>query len=335
MTFETHENNRNDCLNCAVESLSLMKETLRINDREKEAFSISFHLGMELVKREDYDGALEHFDRVLTGHTDFEDMGTILLSKALCHLRRNENEKAMVTLEEAERHTPSSAMIYYYKGLCEFGLRDYIEAIDRFQDALKMGSDQLPLGEVYFYAGLSHINIEEYSDGLAMMNRAEEFLTERSPVYYYMGLCYIGMRELDTALIYLKKALAFQPQEADLGSIFFYLGLCYKDMERYEDALLDLKRARKAEEGRKDIHNLMGYCYFKLKEYDNAIQCFSRAVEIDPNSAIDYANIGVNLREKGEIESAIPLFKKALSLDPSIGFARKHLAEITKDLPNL
>jgi len=53
-------------------------------------------------------------------------------------------------------------------------------------------------------------------------------------------------------------------------------------------------------------------------------------VEIDPNSAIDYANIGVNLREKGEIEKAIPMFKKALRLDPSIGFAIKHLAEITK-----
>jgi ribosomal protein S12 methylthiotransferase accessory factor len=56
-----------------------------------------------------------------------------------------------------------------------------------------------------------------------------------------------------------------------------------------------------------------------------------RTVEIDPNSAIDYANIGVNLREKGEIEKAIPMFKKALGLDPSIGFARKHLAEITKE----
>lgn len=331
MTFETHENKWNDCLNCAAESLSLMQDTLRINDREKEAFSISFHLGMELVKQEDYKSALEHFDRVLTGHTDFEDMGTVLLSKALCHLRRNENEKAMVTLEEVKRHIPSSAMIYYYKGLCEFGLRDYIEAIDRFQDALKMGSDRLPLGDLYFYTGLSHINLEEYGDGLAMMNHAEEFFTEKSPVYYYMGLCYLGMRDLGTALDYLKRALACGPQKEDLSSIYFYLGLCYKEMGRYEDALLDLKKAMKSEEGRKDIHNLMGYCYFKLKEYDDAIQCFSRAVEIDPNSAIDYANIGVNLRGKGEIEKAIPMFKKALGLDPSIGFARKHLAEITKE----
>ena len=331
MTLESDGDKWDNCLNCAAESLSLMKDTLRINDREKEAFSISFHLGMELVKQEDYKSALEHFDRVLTEHTDFEDMGNILLSKALCHLRRNENKKAMVTLEEAERHTPSSAMIYYYKGLCEFGLRDYIEAIDRFQDALKMGYDQLPLGDVYFYTGLSHINIEEYGDGLAMMNHAEEFFTERSPLYYYMGLCYLGMRDLGAALDYLKRALASRPQKEDLSSIYFYLGLCYKEMGRYEDALLDLKRAREAEEGRKDIHNLMGYCYFKLKEYDDAIQSFMRAVEIDPNSAIDYANIGVNLKEKGEVEKAIPMFKKALSLDPTIGFARKHLAEITKE----
>ena len=73
----------------------------------------------------------------------------------------------------------------------------------------------------------------------------------------------------------------------------------------------------------------MGYCYFKLKEHDKAIECFMNALKIDPNSAIDYANIGVNLREKGDIEKAIPMFKKALSLDSTIGFARKHLKEMT------
>ncbi|MFH2011621.1 MAG: tetratricopeptide repeat protein [Pseudomonadota bacterium] len=330
--FETHENNKNDCLNCAAESLSLMKDTLRINDREKEALSISFHLGIELVEQEDYNSALEHFDRVLAENVEFEDMGTILLSKGLCHLRRNENTKAIHTLEEAEKHIPSSAMIYYYKGLCEFGLRDYIEAIDRFQDALKMEPDQLPIGEIYFYAGLSHINLEEYSDGLAMMNRAEEFFTEKSPVYYYMGLCYLEMKDLDTALDYLKKSLSSQPKEEDLSSIYFNLGACYKEMERYEAAISELKNAREAEEDRKDIHNLMGFCHFKLKEYDEAIQCFSRAIEIDPKSAIDYANMGVNLRGKGETEKAIPMFKKALSLDPTIGFAIKHLTELTRKI---
>ncbi|MDY6863794.1 MAG: tetratricopeptide repeat protein [Thermodesulfobacteriota bacterium] len=321
-------NRPEDCLRCGVESLAFMKDTLKINHREKEADSISFHLGMEFVKQESYKKALELFDQLLEGRSSFEDMGNVLLSRALCHLQLKEAEKSMAVLEEAERYIPNSPMIYYYRGLCEFHLRDYIEAIDRFHDALKLGPEQLPLGDVYFYTGLSHINIEEYNDGLTMMKRAEKLFMEKSPVYYYMGMCHLGMKNLDTSLHYFKRALLSEPEEEDLGSILFYTGLCYKEMGKYEEAILELKSARDVEKTRKDIHNLLGYCYFKLKKHDKAIQCFMRAVEIDPKSAIDYANIGVNLRAKGEIKKAIPMFKKALRLNPAIGFARKHLEEI-------
>ena len=327
-TLKAAESKRSDCLNCSVESLALMKDTLRINEREKEAGVISSHLGMALVKRGDYEGALKQFNQALENQGGAGDRGTTLLSKALCHLRRHEAHRAMVALDEAERYLPSSAMVYYYRGLCEFGLRDYIEAIDRFNDALRLGADQLPLGDVYFYLGLSHVNIEEYEDGLAMMNRAEEFFTNKSPVYYYMGICHLGMQKLEIAIDYLRNALACRPSEEDLGSIYLHLGLCYKEMGRYEDAIAELKKAGDSEGGRKDVHNLMGYCYFKLKEHDQAIVCFLKAVEIDPISAIDYANIGVNLKEKGEKEEAVSMFKKALSIDPTIVFARRYLEEI-------
>ncbi len=329
-TLETDENKRSDCMDCYEESLALMEDTLKVNDRQEDADSISFHFGMELIKQKDYDRALEHFNRVLEQNKDFEDIGAILLSKALCHLRKNEITKASSALDKAERHIPPSAMVFYYRGLCEFGLRDYIEAIDRFHDALKLQSEELPLGDLYFYMGLSHINIEEYDDGLTMMNLAERFFTNKSPIYYYMGICHLGMQNLEVALEYLKKALTSKPQEEDLGSIYYHLGLCYKEMERYQEAIIALKRAKEAEPERKDIYNLMGYCYFKLKEHDRAIECFMKAVQIDPKSAIDYANIGVNLKKKGEIKKAIPMFEKALSLDPTIGFARKHLNEIDK-----
>lgn len=327
-TLKVAESKRSDCLNCSVESLALMKDTLRINEREKETGIISSHLGMALVKRGDYDGALKQFNQVLENQGGAGDRGSILLSKALCHLRRNEVGKAMAALDEAEKCLPSSAMVHYYRGLCEFGLRDYLEAIDRFNDALRLGADQLPLGDVYFYLGLSHVNIEEYEDGLAMMNRAEEFFTNKSPVYYYMGICHLGMQKPGIAIDYLRNALACRPSEEDLGSIYLHLGLCYKEMGLYEDAIAELKKAGDSEGDRKDVHNLTGYCYFKLKEHDQAIACFLKAVEIDPNSAIDYANIGVNLKEKGETERAVLMFQKALSMDPTIGFARRYLDEI-------
>ncbi|MDY7033129.1 MAG: tetratricopeptide repeat protein, partial [Thermodesulfobacteriota bacterium] len=329
--FEKSAFQEKSCLHCAGETLSLMRDALKINNRERESGAVSFQVGMEFVKKENYEKALELFDQALDYQVDYENKGTTLISKALCHLRLHEIKDAEAALEEAERHMPSSAMIYYYRGMCEFEQRDYIEAIERFHDVLKNESDEVSLGDVYFYAGLSHIHIEEYDDGLSMMNQAEKFFSNKSIVYYYIGICHLGLEALTSALDSLNKALASDPREEDMGNILFYLGHCYKEMGRYRKAILELEKARETDDMREDIHNLMGFCYFKLKEHHSAIECFRKAVAINPTSAIDYANIGVNLREIGEVSEAILMLKKALHLDPTIGFAQKHLHELREE----
>jgi len=322
--------NEEDGLSHHLEILRSLKETLKINNRERESANIFFHLGLECVKREGYRKALEQFNEALAAKKGVDDQSTVFLSKALCHLRLHDIESAQAALNEAERQNPSLAMIYFYRGHCEFELKDYIEAIDMFQKSLEMGPDQVPLGDVYFYMGLSHINIMEYDEGLTMMREAEKFYNKDqiSPVIYYTGVCHFGKNDIDTAYQFFKKALRAHPKKEDLSSIYLYLGICHKEKGEYGEALKELKKGRNAEGDRLEIHNLMGFCYFKLKDYDKAIECFVRAVEIKPASAIDWANLGVNVKAKGEDEKAMILFKKALSLDPTIGFAKRHLREL-------
>ncbi len=323
-------NIQNDRLPYYIETLPKLKETLKINNRGREEANIFFHLGLEWVKREEYAKALEQFNQALTFPDCVDDKSALFLSKALCHLRLHDIKAAQAALNEAEKQNPSSAMVYYYRGHCEFQLKDYIEAIEMFQKSLKMGPEQLPIGDVYFYMGLSHINIMEYNEALEVLRKAEKFYPkdQLSPVIYYMGVCYFGKNDIDTAYKFFQKALGANPKKEDLSSIYLYLGLCHKEKGKYQEAIEELEKARAAEEDRLEVHNLMGFCYYKLKEYDKAIECFLKAVEINPHSAIDWANLGVNVRAKGENEKAIILFKKALSLDPTIGFARKHLREL-------
>jgi len=313
-----------------IEVLWKLKETLKANNRERERANVFFHLGLECIKRDEYAMALKQFEESLAFPGGVDDEGAVFLSKALCHLRLQDIEAAQVALNEAEQRNPSSAMVYYYRGHCEFALKDYIEAIDMFKKSLEMGAEQIPLGDVYFNMGLSHINILEYDEGLSMMREAEKFYNkdQLSPVIYYMGVCHFGKNDIDTAYKFFKKALTVNPTKEDLSSIYLYLGTCYKENGEYREAIEELKRARHAEEDRLEVYNLMGFCYYKLKKYDKAIECFLKAVELNPHSAIDWANLGVNVKAKGEDEKAVILFKKALSLDPTIGFAKKHLKDL-------
>jgi len=310
--------------------LPQLKETFQINNRKREAANIFFSLGLELVKREDYAKGLEQFDEALAMPSGIDDRRAVLLSKALCHLRLLDFKLAQAALDEVEKEDPTNAMVHYYQGHLEFGLKDYIEAIDRFKKALEIDARQIPVEDVYYYMALSHINILEYDDALTCLAEAEKFFSQDrlSPIFYYQGICFLGKNNLDTAYQFFQKALCSHPAQDDLSSIYLHLGICHKEKGEYLSALDDLKKAREAEEDRLDVHNLMGFCYFKLKDHDQAIACFLRAVEINPHSAIDWANLGVNVRAKGEDEKAIILFKKALGLDPTIGFAQKYLQEL-------
>ena len=327
---EAFLNNHHDPLFQNLTVLHQLKETLSINNRKREAANIFFNLGLELVKREDYVLALEQFEEALYTPGCIDDHFAILLSKALCHLRLHDFKSAQAALDAVEKEEPTNAMVHYYQGHLEFALKDYIEAIDRFQKALEIDFHQIPAGDAYYYMALSHINILEYDDGLVCLAEAEKIfsLDKLSPIFYYQGICHLEKGERDLAYQFFQKALSTNPAQEDLSSIYLYLGICHKEKEEYREAIDTLKKARDAEENRLDVHNLMGFCYFKLKDYDQAIASFLRAVEIDPHSGIDWANLGVNVKAKGEAEKALLLFKKALSLDPTIIFAQKHLKEL-------
>jgi tetratricopeptide (TPR) repeat protein len=252
----------------------------------------------------------------------------LLLQIALCHHTAGNLEKAMKALTAAQRWEPLSADIRYYMGLCEFGWRDYIEAADRFREAIELGLQNPLRVEAQYYRGLSHYHLEEYDEALGPLEQAEKAGMGGSPLPFYQGLCLLGKEEPGQALPYLQEALSRGPSSEDRFHVLFYIAHTYKEMEDFGSALDYCKKAEKIQPRNYELWNLQGFCYFKRRDHDAAIACFEKAIEIDPSSAIDYANIGSNLRDKGDAEGAITMYQKALSLDPSIEFARDSLKRL-------
>jgi ribosomal protein S12 methylthiotransferase accessory factor len=207
--------------------------------------------------------------------------------------------------------------------------RDYIEALDWFEDALKSGSGQVPVEDMCFEMALCHINIEEYPEARPYLDRSQRPGEQKPPVAFYRGVCDHGEGKFETALKWFRDALALGPVAEDLGRVLFYIGTCLKEMEQYEEAVLALREAVAADPEDIANHNLLGFCYYKLKRHEEAVACFLRAVEINPSSGIDWANLASNLRDLGRTKEAIAMYKKALILDPSIGFARDNLNKLS------
>ncbi len=321
---------RFDCNDCLLQMMDQSENCFRMNQEGQTWIEICDKIAGSFLKDRQYNDALKAWAGSTQGLEPHRVPVRIRVKMALCYYEKADLEKAMEELKEAQKYAPDSAEIRYYIGLCEFGWKDYIEAADRFLEAVNLGLENPMRQEAEYFRGLSHYHLEEFDEALPALEKARQEGRQDSALFFYQGLCFLGKEEYPEALSNLKEALSRGPAAGDLFSVFFYLAYTYKETENFLQALSFCDQAMAEEPDNKEILNLKGFCFFKCGQYDDAIQCFEKVIEIDPKSAIDYANIGSNLREKGEYEKAVAMYRKALALDSSIDFARENIERLEK-----
>ena len=320
---------RSPCMECLLPTMEPVGISYRFHPQGAAAWhQLCDRVATRLVRKGMHDQGLALWESSAKAYDPDAVPSHLLLQIALCHHAAGDLEKAMKALTEAQRGAPLSADIRYYMGLCEFGWRDYIEAADRFREAIEMGLQNPLRVEAQYYRGLSHYHLEEHDKALGPLAQAEQAGMGGSPLPFYQGLCLLGKQQPQQALPFLQQALSRGPSQEDLFHVLFYMAHTYKELEDFRQGLVYCAKAEAVEPKRQELWNLAGFCHFKLCEYDEAIECFEKAIEIDPGSAIDYANIGSNLRDKGDADGAIAMYQKALSLDPTIEFARDSLKSL-------
>jgi tetratricopeptide (TPR) repeat protein len=250
----------------------------------------------------------------------------------LSRLGLQEFEEAERALEEASGSADDPGLVSFHRGRVQFEWRDYIEALERFEEALASGSKAVPEVDLCYYMAVSHLHIHEYPEARAHLDRWRRIGQRRATMLYYRGLCDIGEEKFESALSELQACDEAGPAREDMGNVLFYTGVCLKELNRYQEAIPVLERSAQFDSDEIAVFNLLGFCFYKTDRHAEAVDCFERAIELDPRSAIDYANLATNLRELGRTEEAIGTYRKALSLDPNIGFARDGLQGLTGKL---
>ena len=317
------------CAGCISRSLCSMTDSLIANDRRAEGRKVHFELALAFSGRGQHREAIEHAARARDLASVDSDRAGALVIKGLCHLDLREFEEAERALQEAAGEAEDPGLVSFHRGRVQFEWRDYIEALERFEEALASGSEAVPRVDLYYYMAVSHVHILEYREARPYLERWSQTGERRAPMLYYKGLCDIGEEQFESALAELQASEKAGPSRQEMGNVLFYSGYCLKELSRYAEAIPVLKRAAEFDPGEIAVFNLLGFCFYKSGRYAEAVGCFERAIGLDPRSAIDYANLARNLRELGRTDQAIAMYRKALSLDPNIGFARDQLQILT------
>jgi tetratricopeptide (TPR) repeat protein len=318
------------CAGCIGRSLRSMTDNLAANDSLAEGRKVHFQLALAFSGSRRYGEAIEHAARARHLSSTEADRAGASILKGLCHLGLGEFEEAERSLKETASSADDPGLVSFHRGRVQFEWRDYIEALDRFEEALASGSKAVPAIDLYYYMAVSHLHIGEYPKARSYLDRWRETGQRPATMLYYRGLCDIGEGRLESALSELRAAQQADPAEEDMANLLFYTGFCLKELGRYWEAIPVLERAAAYDPKEIGTFNLLGFCFYKTARHAEAVDCFRRAIDLDPGSAIDHANLATNLKELGRIEEAIAIYRKALSLDPSIGFARDNLQKLTR-----
>ena len=322
---------RERCGDCLARAMLAMEHNLRANGRQEEGRRVYFELSLALAGQQQYPRAAELAHQAHECSTQGSDRAAALIHEALCRKELGQLEQAEQLLVQADELSDDPGYVAYLRGRVQFDWRDYIEALERFEEALELGSGRVPLADMLYEMALSHINIEEYADARGYLRR-HGGARDSQPVRFYLGVCDHGEGRVQSALAHFEEALRMDPSPEDRGRVLFYIGSCYKELELFTEAIDVLVQAARADPEDIANHNLLGYCYYKTKQHQLAVECFERAVQIDPRSGIDWANLGSNLRDLGRTEEALVMYRKGVALDRSLGFAWENIARIEGEI---
>ncbi len=319
------------CHACIPHACAAMAVNLRANDKVDEGRQVFLDLAMTLSGRGDH-GRAGSFARMAFEFSSCDaDRTAALLHEGLCNLSAGNLEKAAEILTQGKGLAPDPGVFAYHLGRVEFTWRDYIKAVDWFEEALSARPADVPEEDLLFNLALSHINLQEYKEARPYLDLMDLLEHRTAPMRLSQGICDLGEGRVESALEKFNAALEAGPTPEDLSRVLFYIGTAQKELGRFDEAIETLVKAVEADPEDLANHNLLGFCYYKTGRHEEAVKCFRRAIEIDPRSGIDHANLASNLRDLGRIDEAIPLYEKALNLDPTLGFARTNLKKLRKE----
>jgi len=318
-----------ECPSCTQACALAAANALELDGRSDEARRLCFRLGLALSRRGDHDGAARLAEQAIDLARSDSDRAAAQLHRGLSLLELGRLVDADEALLAAERTGADAGLVAYHRGRVQMAWPDEIEALERFEEAVKARSPHVPYHDLQLEMALAHICLEEYADARLHLEQATT-ADNCAVIEFLHGVCELNQGAAEPALSHFRAALETPPTPDDLGRVLLYLATSLKELGRFEDAIPFLERAVAVEPDELAHQNLLGYCHYRLGRHTEAVAAFSRAVELDPSSALDWANLGSNLRELGRVDEAVAAYRRALALDPTIGFAAENLARLLR-----
>ncbi len=280
------------------------KEFTLVLERDRDNARALLGLARIAVRRGDLDASLERLAKI-ENHPRARKAAKLLLAQIYSRKRN---------LDEAERHRREA--IALPETTWPDPHLDELKKLRRGKKALLVEADVL-LGRGKFAEARELLKevVRDYPD---------------SPwAWILLGRAHLKLRKLDDAEKALREALRLEPTSVEAE---FRIGVVYTFRQDFAEAA---KWFQSATEKKPDFARAqfnLGYCLGKLGKLEDAIAPLRAAVRSEPENPQAHSLLGHTLGLAGHLDDALIPLGDALKLNPADPFARRRIAEISRQL---
>lgn len=245
---------------------------------------------------------------------------------------RGDWDAVITGMLEIAKNEPEAAYPYYYIGEAYRFKRDYRNALNAYNEALRINPDFGPpylglarvrllqeptldvgflfdealkrdpnFGEVYLERAIFYLNRQEAGLALADLKTAERLLPGSPLVFYYEARAYLVLGDTDEA-----ETAAFKANQADptMLLVYFTLGQIYLAQGEYADAIEVLQIYISYETRNATARAMLGEAYYEAGDCESAIEALGAAISMDSRQQQAYLHRGLCYLEAEEIDEA-------------------------------
>jgi tetratricopeptide (TPR) repeat protein len=291
------------------------------NSAQIETVEELFFQGLLSYSAEEWDAALEMFDRCLQ-HNPQDNSPAETLRERILFWHGNtldelgRYEEAIASYDKTIEIKPDDDAAWYNRGFALLNLGRYEEAIASFDKTIEIKPDN---DAAWYNRGVALFKLGRLDEAIASFDKAIEFNSDLHQTWYNLGYALSNLGRYEEAIASFDKAIEFKP---DNDAAWYNRGIALRKLGRYEEAIASFDKTIEFKPDKDEAWHNRGSALgnlgrLNLGRYEEAIASFDKAIEIKPDDDAAWYNRGFALLNLGRYEEAIASYDKAIEFKPN------------------
>lgn len=220
----------------------------------------------------------------------------------------------IIRVTEEQPENQLSAEDWFIRGLDAANKQEYYEAVTYFSKAIKLSGTDDDSVNSYYNRGTAKLKLGQYSEAIQDYDEAIKLNSRFVEAYNNRGAIKATLGQYAESIQDYDKATELNPK---YEQAYYNRGTAKAKLGQYTEAIQDYDKAIELNPKYAQAYYNRGNAKTRFGDYNKAIQDYDKAIELNSEFAKAYYNRGNNKTKLRQYSEAIKDYDKAIGLEPT------------------